>query len=283
MTATDRAGNRASRTVRYAVGDATAPTVTVTAPADGATFTQGQIVVAGYSCEDNAGGSGMARCRGPVASGAPIDTSTAGPHEFTVMATDKAGNEVAKTARYTVVAPIAPGPPAPPAPSALGLSGFAAGFTCIRYPASGPAAQPSARASFRFVLSEPATVTVAIRRRMNSGSRSRCPRVRPRGEPGRFGAPITVTVPGAAGSGRAEVGPPGTLVGPEATSARKRRLQVRRRLRRGHRRVRLAQVTDGARLAPGTYVASIAATTADGRRASAGTVKFWVLRPRKRG
>ena len=96
--------------------DTTAPNVSIATPADGATYTQGQVVNASYSCTDEVGGSGIATCAGPVANGAPIDTATAGGHTFTVNATDVAGNPGSDSANYTVTAPSSGNPP-PPGPA----------------------------------------------------------------------------------------------------------------------------------------------------------------------
>ena len=68
----------------YAVGP---PSVTtLTTPPNGATYTLGQVVDASYSCADDPEGPGIASGSAPVANGSPIDTSTAGPHRFTVTA-----------------------------------------------------------------------------------------------------------------------------------------------------------------------------------------------------
>ena len=100
----DLAGNVA--TAHYMVMvDKTPPTVTLAMPADGATYGEGQDVTAAYSCADEAGGSGLASCSGPVASGSAIDTSTPGQHTFTVTATDNADNTASSAAHYTVAAP----------------------------------------------------------------------------------------------------------------------------------------------------------------------------------
>ena len=106
MWFTEAAGNRIGRIeVQTAPPpDLTPPTVTITTPADGAVFTVGQIVLADYACADEAGGSGVATCDGPVASGDPIDTSL-GTHTFTVSATDVAGNPGGATSTYLVTAP----------------------------------------------------------------------------------------------------------------------------------------------------------------------------------
>jgi streptogramin lyase len=98
---TEQAGNRIG-TISI-VTDSTSPTVDLVTPADGASFMVGDAVAADYSCED-AGGSGLASCAGPVPSGAPVDTSSAGSRDFTVTATDGAGNSASATHSYTVVA-----------------------------------------------------------------------------------------------------------------------------------------------------------------------------------
>ena len=51
---------------------------------------------------DEVNGSGIASCVGSVAEGAPIDTTNAGQHEFTVVATDVAGNKHNVTHTYSV-------------------------------------------------------------------------------------------------------------------------------------------------------------------------------------
>ncbi len=88
--------------------DKQAPTVDLRTPADGAHYAQGAEVTADYSCAD-AGGSGVASCEGDVASGDPIDTSTPGTFDFTVVADDGAGNETTVTHGYTVDEPPPPG------------------------------------------------------------------------------------------------------------------------------------------------------------------------------
>ena len=82
--------------------DGTDPSVTITTPPDGASYTLGQAVNADYACEDEAGGSGIASCEGPMANGSPIDTSTPGTKTFQVTATDNAGNTASLNHTYTV-------------------------------------------------------------------------------------------------------------------------------------------------------------------------------------
>jgi hypothetical protein len=98
----------------YKDNDTTAPTITLSAPTDGATYTAGDSVAASYGCADD---GQVASCAGPVANGAAIDTASAGTKTFTVDATDGQGNHASKTVTYTVVAAApAPAPPATPEP-----------------------------------------------------------------------------------------------------------------------------------------------------------------------
>jgi DNA-binding beta-propeller fold protein YncE len=86
--------------------DMQAPTIDLRTPADGAHYAAGADVDADYSCADE-GGSGVASCTGDVDSGAPLDTSTPGTFDFTVVARDGAGHETTVTHSYTVDEPQA--------------------------------------------------------------------------------------------------------------------------------------------------------------------------------
>jgi hypothetical protein len=82
------------------------PSASIVAPANGAVFVVGQVVPASYSC--TAGTDGIlsvtnANCLAPLAAGAAIDTSTAGPHTFSVLAADADGQAGSATSTYTVV------------------------------------------------------------------------------------------------------------------------------------------------------------------------------------
>lgn len=102
VTATDAAGNVTTQTVTYGVVDRTDPTVTLSTPTNGAVYARSQVVIADYSCDDEAAGSGLVGCIGDVADGAAVDTSTLGEHDFSVTATDGAGNTTTVTHTYTV-------------------------------------------------------------------------------------------------------------------------------------------------------------------------------------
>jgi len=126
VTTVDRALNVDQETIHYSVVDTTPPTITLAVPGDGATYKLGEQVWAAYWCEDRA--SGMNGCKGDVASGAPIDTSSFGVKTFTVTAYDRAGNVARKTNSYSVLydftgfsAPVADFPTATPMKAGQGV------------------------------------------------------------------------------------------------------------------------------------------------------------------
>jgi hypothetical protein len=77
---------------------------TITTPADGATYTQGQTLAAAYSCSASAPAT-LTSCAGPVANGAAVDTGTLGTHTFSVTATASDGVTATTTSTYTVALP----------------------------------------------------------------------------------------------------------------------------------------------------------------------------------
>ena len=119
VTTVDKQLNVDQETIHYSVVDTTPPAITIAVPGDGATYKLGEQVWAAYSCADRA--SGVNGCKGDVASGAPIDTSSYGMKTFTVTAYDRAGNVARKTNSYAVLydfagfgAPVADYPTATP-------------------------------------------------------------------------------------------------------------------------------------------------------------------------
>jgi hypothetical protein len=102
VTAVDKQFNTTQETIHYSVVDTTPPTITLSSPADGATYTLGQQVWTSFSCDDH-NGSGLNGCKGDVPNGAPLDTSSLGSHTFTVTSYDRAGNIGHATHTYSVV------------------------------------------------------------------------------------------------------------------------------------------------------------------------------------
>lgn len=98
----DAAGNEAdSATVSDINIDKTAPEVVITTPEDGGSYTFKQTILADWSATDAL--SGIDTKVGTVPSGTPIDTSSLGTKEFTVTATDLAGNSSEIIVSYDVV------------------------------------------------------------------------------------------------------------------------------------------------------------------------------------
>lgn len=101
VSATDKAGNTNSLTYNYTViADVNPPVVNILTPSNGATYYLHDAVLANYSVIDSE--TGVASITADAAVGAPINTSTAGSHSFTVSATDMAGNTRSVTNTYTV-------------------------------------------------------------------------------------------------------------------------------------------------------------------------------------
>jgi Big-like domain-containing protein len=80
--------------------DRTAPSITLTTPANGASYTRNSTLVAKYTCAD--AGSGIKSCTGSVPNGATISTRNRGMYLFTVTAVDKSGNRAVKMVYFTV-------------------------------------------------------------------------------------------------------------------------------------------------------------------------------------
>ena len=89
-----------------AQSDITPPTIAIVTPEEGASYEQGRLVTASYSCADEV--APLPSCDGSVAgsavpNGTAINTSALGNYEFTVLAKDGAGNTKTTTRHYSVV------------------------------------------------------------------------------------------------------------------------------------------------------------------------------------
>lgn len=81
---------------------AATPTIRISAPLDGASYQRGSRVLARFRCGEDGVATAIATCRGTVASGRAINTTSGGTRSFTVTATDTRGNTVTQTVHYTV-------------------------------------------------------------------------------------------------------------------------------------------------------------------------------------
>ncbi len=87
------------------------PIVTIAAPGNNSQVVENSHVAANFSCIDPpAYGNGIASCTAtndgnPLANGALIDTSTAGPHNVVVTAINNSGYQTVQTSNYSVILP----------------------------------------------------------------------------------------------------------------------------------------------------------------------------------
>ena len=83
------------------------PWASVTAPGNGATYAQGQVVDSSFNCHEGAGGPGIKSCldQNGNPSGTAIDTSTLGLHTFMVTATSNDDLSGTSPVTYRVASP----------------------------------------------------------------------------------------------------------------------------------------------------------------------------------
>jgi hypothetical protein len=89
-------------------GPAAAPAITVTAPAQGASYQRGSRVRARFHCGETGSTASIVSCQATVGRGQPIDTTSDGVKTFMVTATDTSGNVVTRPVRYAVWAYVNP-------------------------------------------------------------------------------------------------------------------------------------------------------------------------------
>jgi hypothetical protein len=116
VTASSGDGDTGTTSVTYTVQapppPPAPPTAAVVAPANGAVYSQGQIVDANYSCLEGAGGPGLRSCTATAPMSSAINTSAPGTYVFDVTATSLDGMTGSASVTYTVMAPN-PKPNAP--------------------------------------------------------------------------------------------------------------------------------------------------------------------------
>lgn len=108
VTATSQDGQKATATVHYTVADP--PSLTTNLPASAAVYGLGQVVPTSFACADGNGGSGILLCVDSRSSSSPsaLDTSSAEPHTYQLIALSKDGLFSLTTIDYTVVSAAAP-------------------------------------------------------------------------------------------------------------------------------------------------------------------------------
>jgi YVTN family beta-propeller protein len=82
-----------------------APKASITSPSGGEVIDQGQTVSTSFSCTDAEGGPGIESCtdsNGGSGTSGTLDTSTPGPHTYTVTAKSKDGESASTEIAYTV-------------------------------------------------------------------------------------------------------------------------------------------------------------------------------------
>ncbi len=107
VRAKDAAGNIGTPACYSWLLDLTTPAVTIITPDDGAEYSLNERVPASWTAWDEP--SGLKSATATAAPGSRIDTSIPGRHDFTVTATDRAGNVTTVTVTYRVVYTVSPG------------------------------------------------------------------------------------------------------------------------------------------------------------------------------
>jgi hypothetical protein len=101
---TDQRGVRRPQGAKCDIGayEFALPAIAISSPRSGARYKRGSRVLARFRCTEGGIASPIATCRGTVASGRPVSTSTLGPKSFTVTTTDTSAHTRSVTVHYTV-------------------------------------------------------------------------------------------------------------------------------------------------------------------------------------
>ena len=113
VTAKSKDGQTGTESIRYTVVERP-PKAAIESPASGGTYLQGAVVTTKFSCTEGEGGPGLESCtdsNGGSGTSGVLETSTLGPHTYTVTAKSKDGQTGTASISYTVAARRAPATP----------------------------------------------------------------------------------------------------------------------------------------------------------------------------
>ena len=103
VTAKSKDGQTATASISYTV---VPPRAVIESPASGGTYLEGAVVTTKFSCTEGEGGPGLESCtdsNGGSGTSGVLETSTLGPHTYTVTAKNKDGQTGTASISYTVV------------------------------------------------------------------------------------------------------------------------------------------------------------------------------------
>jgi hypothetical protein len=226
-----------------------APTVSITAPVNGADYVQGEVVDVAYTCTASAPAV-INSCSGTVPSGSPLPTATPGAHSFTVNTRDSVGGTATRTVVYIVSSGRAPAPAGgSSAPVLTNVGESATKWREGRKQAQISGGVAPVGTSFSFSLSEPAAVTFSFLAQGARGAAAPCA-AQPAAPAGGTSCPESVD--GGSFSFPAHAGPNRVLF--------------------------QGRLSPGQKLRSGRYVLTIGATDTAGRSAAPQQLSFTVVR-----